>query len=115
MMNGPELNSEVSRKDGTSAVDKAMAKHRGNEMAVIKDLYLMALSRSPSSTITVTIPRTDPKSGKPLGSTTMSESDFLGRQIAAFRGRARGPQDWKAFYEDVFWSLLNSSEFILNH
>jgi hypothetical protein len=115
MMNGPELNSEVSRKDGTSAVDKAMAKHKGNEMAVIADLYLMALSRRPSSTIAVTIPRIDPKTGKQVGQDTSNEAAFLARQVAQFRGRARGPQDWKAFYEDVFWSLLNSSEFILNH
>ena len=53
MMNGPELNSEVSRTDGTSAVDKAMNKHRSgsgyNEMAIINELYLMALARKPST------------------------------------------------------------------
>ena len=36
MMNGTELNSEVSRKDGTSAVDKAMSRHRGPSGATTK-------------------------------------------------------------------------------
>lgn len=128
MMNGAELNSEVSRKDGTSAVDKAMNKYRSgnnyNEMAIINELYMMALARKPSSTITVTLPRRDPKTGKevidpktgkPVTGAVMSESAFLGNQVAEMRKRARGPQDYKAFFEDVFWSLLNTNEFILNH
>ena len=84
----------------------------------------MALGRKPSSTIMVTLPRrdpktgkelVDPKTGKPLPGFTMTESAFLGNQIGEMRRRARGPQDYKAFFEDVFWSLLNTNEFILNH
>ena len=128
MMNGPELNSEISRKDGTSAVDKAMNKYRSgnsyNEMAIVNELYLMALGRKPSSTITVTLPRRDPKTGKevidpktgkPVIGNTMTESAFLGNQVSEMKKRSRGPQDYKAFFEDVYWSLLNTNEFILNH
>ena len=115
MMNGKELNEEVSRKDGTSAVDKAMIRNKGNDFGVINDLYLMALARRPSSTIMVSIPRVDPKSGKTLSTTNTSEFAFLSQQLGEMKKRARGPQDYKAFYEDIFWSLLNSSEFILNH
>lgn len=119
MMNGPELNSEVSRKDGTSAVDKAMNRHKAgggwNEMGVITDLYMMALSRRPSSTITVTVPRTDPKTGKVLSTTTSNEVAFLTEQVGALKRRSRGAADHKAFFEDILWSLLNTSEFILNH
>ena len=79
------------------------------------DLYLMALARRPSSTITVSIPRIDPKSGKTLSTTNTSEFAFLSQQLGEMKKRARGPQDYKAFFEDIFWSLLNSSEFILNH
>jgi len=129
MMNGPELNSEISRKDGTSAVDKAMNKYHGsgnnyNETAIISELYMMALARKPSTSILVTLPRRDPKTGKevidpktgkPVPGNTMTESSFLGMQIAEMKKHARGPQDYKAFFEDVFWSLLNTNEFILNH
>jgi hypothetical protein len=128
MMNGPELNSEISRKDGTSAVDKAMSRHKtGNgyaEMAVINDLYLMALARKPSSSVTVTLakrdPKTgkdavDPKTGKTLTGGATSEAGFLSSQVSELRKHNAGPQQWKAFFEDVYWSLLNTSEFILNH
>lgn len=128
MMNGSELNSEISRKDGTSAIDKAMSRYKSgnsfNEMAIVNELYLMALSRKPSSTVTVTLPRrdpktgkeiVDPKTGKPLTGATMSESAFLAQQISQLKARAKGPQDYKNFFEDVFWSLLNTNEFILNH
>jgi Protein of unknown function (DUF1549)/Protein of unknown function (DUF1553) len=128
MMNGQELNSEITRADGTSAVDKAMARHRSgtgyNEMGVISDLYLMALARKPSSTTAITLnrrdPKTgkelvDPKSGKPLVGGTTTESAFLASQVANLKKMGPGPAQYKAFFEDVFWSLLNTSEFILNH
>jgi hypothetical protein len=129
MMNGPELNSEISRKDGTSAVDKAMNKYKGagnsyNESAIVSELYMMALARKPSSSITVTLPRrdpktgkelVDPKTGKPLPGNTTNEAAFLAQQIAEMKRHARSPADYKAFFEDVFWSLLNTNEFILNH
>lgn len=125
MMNGEEINSEISRTDGTSAVDKAMAKHRGvgNEMAVVNELYLMALARHPSASVSVSTPLKDPKTGKdkvdpkgkPIMSAPTSEAAFLGQQVSALKSRGAGPQQWKAFYEDVYWSLLNTNEFILNH
>jgi len=128
MMNGKELNSEISRSDGTSAVEKAMSRHKsGNgysEMAIINDLYLMALARKPSSSVSVVLARRDPKTGKELvdaktgkpvtgGATT--EASFLANQVSELKKRNPGPQQWKAFFEDVYWSLLNTSEFILNH
>jgi hypothetical protein len=127
MMNGTELNSEVSRSDGTSAVDKAMNRYRGptgfNEMGVINELYLMALARKPSSQPTIFMPVKDPKTGKdrvdpkgkPILNGPISEAGFLGQQVTALKTRGAGPQQWKAFFEDVYWSLLNTNEFILNH
>lgn len=127
MMNGNELNSEVSRTDGTSAVDKAMARNKQgngyNDAGILKELYLMSLGRPPSSTIMVTLPRRDPKTGreivdkagKVVPGATMSEAAFLGQQLADMKKRAASAKDYKAFFEDVFWSLLNTNEFILNH
>ena len=127
MMNGPELNAEVSRTDGTSAVDKAMKKHRTatgySESGIINELYLMALARKPSSQPTIYLPIKDPKTGKervdakgkPIVTGPISEASFLGNQITDLKRRNPNAQQYKAFFEDVFWSLLNTSEFILNH
>ena len=38
-----------------------------------------------------------------------------GRLRRAGHVRARAAQTTRAFYQDVFWALLNSSEFMLNH
>jgi hypothetical protein len=106
-----------------------MAKYHGsgnnyNETAIVNELYMMALARKPSSSITVTLPRRDPKTGKemidpktgkPMPGNTTNEAAFLGTQIAEMKKHARNPADYKAFFEDVFWSLLNTNEFILNH
>src|SRR5262245_36355042 len=127
MMNGTELNSELSRTDGTSAVDKAMNKHRSgngyNEVGVINDLYLMALARKPSSQPTIYLPVRDPKTGKeridakgkPVMTGPISEADFLAKQVGDLKRRGPNQLQYKAFFEDVYWSLLNTSEFILNH
>ena len=120
MMNGPELNFEVSRKDGTGAVDKAMAKHKGNDMAIINDLYLMTLSRKPGTAPTIEVYAKNPKTGKditdakgkPVVASRMSETQFLQAKAVEMKKLGVAP---KAFYEDVFWSLLNTSEFMLNH
>jgi Protein of unknown function (DUF1549)/Protein of unknown function (DUF1553) len=127
MMNGGEINSEISRTDGTSAVDKAMNRNKAsggyNEMGVINELYLMALARRPSSQATIYLPVKDPKTGKdkldskgkPIMSGPISESGFLSQQVTAMKNRGPNQTQWKAFFEDVFWSLLNTNEFILNH
>jgi Protein of unknown function (DUF1553)/Protein of unknown function (DUF1549) len=124
MMNGREINEEVSRKDGTGAVDRAMQKHKSgnsfNHIGVVGELYLMTLNRLPSGKATIPVPVIDPKTGaekrdakgKPIISGTISESTFLSQQIANMKSRGLDP---KKFYEDIFWSLLNTSEFMLNH
>ena len=126
MMNGQEINAEISRGDGTSAVEKAMNKHRSatgySEMGVINELYLMVLARKPSTQITVSLPakdrtgkdRLDAK-GKPIMTGLISEADYLAKQVGDLKRRGPNQQQYKAFFEDVFWSLLNTSEFILNH
>lgn len=127
MMNGNELNFEVSRKDGTSAVDKAMAKHKSgnsyNEMGVISELYMMTLTRKPSTVPTIEIYSKNAKTGKenldakgkPIVTNKLSETAFLQQKLAEMRKSGATPANYKAFFEDVFWSLLNTSEFMLNH
>ena len=59
--------------------------------------------------------RVDAK-GKPIMTGPISESAFLAQQVARHEDSgARSRSRYKAFFEDVFWSLLNTNEFILNH
>jgi hypothetical protein len=85
MMNGREINSELSKKDG--AVGTAITRAKGNKSAVIRELFLMALNREPTS----------------------AERSLIEKEAN------RTGVDPLAFFQDVYWALLNSNEFILNH
>ncbi len=91
MMNGKEINEAISRKDkGTVAM--AMARNPRNGTAVINELYLAALNRPP----------------RPAELSAISIKINL-------RPTASKKDTWAFKYEDLFWALLNSNEFILNH
>jgi hypothetical protein len=85
LINGTDINNAIQAKDGTVA--KALKK--GNAQLVMNDIYLAALGRKP----------------------TQSEVTRITQQ---FRMRVQD-RDPAAPWEDLFWALLNSSEFILNH
>jgi hypothetical protein len=89
MMNGEDLNTAIARKEkGTVAL--AMARHRA-PAEVIAELYLASLNRRP----------------------TANELQTILRKLPLRPGyRDRDPA---APYQDVFWALLNSNEFLLNH
>jgi hypothetical protein len=125
MMNGNELNDEIQRKDGTVA--RAMAKYerlgtQQMEKAVIDEIYLAALGRRPSSTTKLTFEKVSPtglKTKKPLMDKA-SELDFIHKQLTW--SKANNPEfgkdpkkGYKMFFEDLFWTLLNTNEFILTH
>jgi hypothetical protein len=89
MMNGKEINEAVSSRDsGTLWESIEKKKHNGD--ALIRDLYLASLNRPPS-----------------FG------------EIAKIRAafplvKVRDKDAW-APYQDLFWAILNSNEFMLNH
>jgi hypothetical protein len=87
LMNGRELQQELTRSDNNT-VWNAMAKGRGNVEATLHQLTLAALSRRANEREITLIRREYTKTG------------------------VGNPQ---LFWEDVFWALLNSREFILNH
>jgi len=90
MMNGKEINDAVSRTDkGTLA--ESLKKHGGASDAVIRDLYLAALNRYP----------------------TPVEINKIRLAFPLFRG-VRDKDHWGP-YQDLFWAILNSNEFMLNH
>lgn len=88
MMNGDDINTAISRKD-KGAVSMAYAKSKGNSSGIVNELFLSALNR--------------PASPKEMAAI----SQKLKLRIA--------DKDPMAPYYDLFWALLNSNEFLLNH
>jgi hypothetical protein len=88
MMNGKDINDAISRKDkGTVAL--AMAK-KSTPAAVIRSLYLASLNREP----------------------TQHEMTKIMNSMKLLKTVDKDPA---APYQDLFWALLNSNEFLLNH
>jgi hypothetical protein len=87
MMNGENINTAISSEKGTVAT--VMATKR-SPTTVIDELYLAALNRPPKS----------------------REREGVVKKMILRTTRDVSP---KAPYEDLFWALLNSNEFLLNH
>jgi hypothetical protein len=96
LMNGQDINAQIMDKKGTVAY--AVAANGNNHARVLNYLYLAALSRPPSKTEAEHI--------------LSNRMRFLPRVNP---GVQNSLQAWRGYYEDVFWALLNSNEFILNH
>lgn len=100
LMNGQDINTAImDKEDGTVA---AVLKEYGSQgqtgaVKAIGKLYRATLNRPPTQKELDKLlsPNTFrlPKSNQPAN-------------LAAF---------WTAYYQDIFWALLNSNEFILNH
>ncbi|MBY0230322.1 MAG: DUF1549 and DUF1553 domain-containing protein [Gemmataceae bacterium] len=89
MMNGKDINDAIARKGGS--VDEAV-KNGKTDDGVIRLMYLSALNRLPSA------------------------KELTGvKKKFAVRPEFRSKDSAKAAYEDLFWALLNSNEFLLNH
>jgi hypothetical protein len=89
MMNGDDLNAAIARKDkGTVAL--AVARNPRAPARIVAELYLAALNREPT-----------PKELRDV--------------LEKLRPVLRREKDPQAPYQDLFWALLNSNEFMLNH
>jgi hypothetical protein len=88
LMNGNNLNSAVSSK-GKGTVALAVATKRAPK-AIMDQLYLAALNRLPTS-------------------------GEAGKIMDIFQKAPIKTRDGLSFWQDLFWALLNSNEFILNH
>jgi hypothetical protein len=96
MMNGEDINRAITDKEhGTVA---AILKRKNvNQRSAMHDLYMAALNRPPSET---------------------EYARILNPRMINFPrlpGRPHNAAFISAFYQDLFWALLNSNEFILNH
>lgn len=86
LMNGREINQQIL-KNQNGTVQKAFKKTKGNKGRMIQELYMAALSRQP----------------------TAADIAAINKVANKYSGLD------ETFYADVFWALLNSNEFILNH
>lgn len=98
LMHGKEIDEAITdKKNGTVAtVLKNRAHSRLAIREAIGDLFLASLNRPP----------------------TRDELDKIvdRRSVVLSQTRVRDPAVFvTAFYQDLFWAILNSSEFILNH
>ncbi len=89
MMNGKDLNDAINNRQRGTLAD-AMSKVR--PAAIINELYIAALNRPPTQREMMTI-----------------------LQRVPLRPQYRHRDSVFAQVQDVFWALLNSNEFILNH
>jgi len=122
MMNGREINAEVGagKKGAGGVVEDVMKKKGSNPGAIYDELFLMTLTRHPSKEEIAKLEQV--RTGKAVIDTT-------GGSPAPTTGKGPRPKvppktgvvvaganpDDVTFYQDVFWALLNSSEFMLNH
>jgi hypothetical protein len=89
VMNGETVNRKLMAADGTLA--RLVASGASDE-AVVRTLYLSALSREPSA----------------------EEKDAMVRALSG-EGAAGSPENRRLALEDVTWALLTSKEFLFNH
>ena len=128
MMNGSELNDAINKKGANAVWNVVRENSRGgstNADAVLDELFVMALNRHPTAAEKVKI-----KGLQRNGAVVPAEAKKAdagakpaGKPAAGKPGAKPGvggvvmptyAQD-VTFYQDVFWALLNTNEFMLNH
>jgi hypothetical protein len=130
MMNGRDLNEVIGAGRGVDATKSVVAdivkKSGGHPGKVYDELFLLTLNRHPTAADIAKLeqvragaarvnlgpggsPAPPPKGGK--GPRTPPPKAGPGPTVYA---PGAAPSDI-AFYQDVFWALLNTNEFMLNH
>jgi hypothetical protein len=89
VMNGETVNRKLMAPDGTLS---GLVASGASDEAVVRTLYLSALSREP----------------------TAQESETMVKALAG-EGAAASPENRRLALEDVAWALLTSKEFLFNH
>jgi len=92
LMNGKDINAAITSPKGTVAT--VLSNRKLSETGIINELYLSALNRPARASEL-----------KGIGAKMSLRAQFASAD-------AKNP---KARYEDLFWALLNSNEFLLNH
>jgi len=119
LMNGQDINKAImDQNNGTvAAVLKKRAFSKDAAPAAIEELYLAALSRPPMTNMGIPSWKHLPALRDPAGKHD-EVRDLLSPKMFAYMrvpNAMNSPQFWTGYYQDIFWALLNSNEFILNH
>ncbi len=138
MMNGAELNKAIMKK-GANVVDGIMAKHKKLQgkafsAAVIDELFVTTVNRhaTPKEIAAlidvqdgIIVPKRDepPKTGTAPAPSTGATPKPPVKPPVGTKPPAKIPGEAivgtaatdPVFYQDVFWALLNTTEFMLNH
>lgn len=123
MMNGREINAEVGAgKKGTGSVVEDVMKKRGTARPadIYDELFLMTISRHPTTEEIkkleeVRLGKAVIKLGAGGGTTPPPKGKGPIPKETGMAVPGASSNDDVTFYQDVFWALLNSSEFMLNH
>jgi hypothetical protein len=121
MMNGREINNEIGSGKGRAGVIQDVMKKRGANPALIYDeLFLMTLSRHPTPLEVkqlefVRLGKDNIKLGAPAPPKPAGSGVKPPPPKDVYVPVPGAAPDDATFYQDVFWALLNSSEFMLNH
>jgi hypothetical protein len=95
----------MNTKQGTMAA--LLAKQPFNKdaaAAALEELYLAALARPPI------------RAGDATGQHDEVKALLrIGAEASRSGSLPDDPGSWTGYYQDVFWALLNSNEFLLNH
>jgi hypothetical protein len=126
MMNGKDINDQIGRTKDQGVVAEVVKKHKGQPEAIYNELFMMTVSRHPTRTEVLKLEEvrlgravidlgtpaspTPPKKGGPPPKGTTTVPPKAGPQPVP----GAAPDDVQ-FYQDVFWALLNTNEFMLNH
>ena len=108
LMNGQDINNAImDRENGTVAhVLKAYGRQgAAGARAAMDYLFKAGLNRPPTAKEYDTILGTNPKAAA-LRALPKVGAPKSAQQVEQF---------WVGFYQDMFWAILNSNEFILNH
>jgi hypothetical protein len=92
LMNGKEINDAISSREKGTVLLALVRKNR-TKASIMNDLFLAALNR--------------PASAK--------EAAAINREIDLAKAGRVKTKDMGEIWQDLFWGLLNSNEFILNH
>lgn len=108
LMNGQDINSAImDRENGTVAHVIKVYGGMGNNglKPAMTYLFLSGLNRPPNAKETESI----------LGGSARARAIRTLPKVPAPKTASEQLAFWTGFYQDMFWAILNSNEFILNH
>lgn len=121
LMNGVDLNGQVGKDKDKGVVVEVVKKHKGNAAGIYDELFLMTVSRHPTKEELAKLEQVRQGAATiklGTGGSSSTSPGGKGPAVPPKGGVSPVPgaaADDVTFYQDVFWALLNTNEFMLNH